>query len=69
MYINQKKCKFLDDQDMQGRHSTISIEMHDDTRAPLTGWLRKQKPPVGLAKRARTMLFLADGYAFAATAK
>jgi hypothetical protein len=54
---------------MQGRHSAIHIEMPDDTRATLRGWLRKQKTPVGLAKRARAMLLLADGYSFAATAR
>jgi len=54
---------------MQGRHSAIHLEMDDHTRATLTGWLRKQKTPVGLAKRARAMLLLADGYTFAATAR
>jgi hypothetical protein len=54
---------------MQGRHSAIHIEMHDDTRATLTGWLRRQKPPVGLAKRARAMLLVAGGSSFAATAR
>jgi hypothetical protein len=53
---------------MQGRHSAISIAIDDHTRATLTGWLRKQKTPVGLAKRARAMLLLADGQTFAATA-
>src|ERR671922_2711933 len=57
------------DKEMQGRHSAIHMEMHEDTRAPLTGWLRKQKTPVGLAKRARAILLWADGYAFAATAR
>ena len=46
-----------------------SIWSDDSTRATLTGWLRKQKTPVGLAKRARAMLLLADGYSFAATAR
>lgn len=54
---------------MQGRHSAIQIAMDDATRATLTGWLRKQKTPVGLAKRARAMLLLADGHSFAATAR
>jgi transposase len=54
---------------MQGRHTAIHIEMPDHTRATLMGWLRKQKTPVGLAKRARAMLLLADGYSFAATAR
>ena len=54
---------------MQGRHTAIHIEMPDHTRATLTGWLRKQKTPVGLAKRARAMLLLADGSSFAATAR
>ena len=54
---------------MQGRHTEIHIEMPDHTRTTLTGWLRKQKTPVGLAKRARAMLRLADGSSFAATAR
>jgi hypothetical protein len=54
---------------MQGRHSAIHLEMDDHTRATLTGWLRKQKTPVGLAKRARAILLLADGYSLAATAR
>jgi hypothetical protein len=54
---------------MQGRISAIHIEMDDHTRATLTGWLRRQKTPVGLAKRARAMLLLADGHTFAATAR
>jgi Winged helix-turn helix len=55
--------------DMQGRHSAIHMEMNDHTRATLTGWLRKQKTPVGLTKRARAMLLLADGHSFAAPAR
>jgi transposase len=43
--------------------------MDDHTRSTLTGWLRKQKTPVALAKRARAMLLLADGHTFAATAR
>ena len=54
---------------MQGRHSAIHIEMNDPTRATLTGWLRQQKPPVGLAKRARALLLLAEGSSLAATAR
>ena len=54
---------------MQGRHSAIHIEMHDDTRAILTGWLRKQKTPGGLATRARAILLLANGHSCAATAR
>jgi len=40
---------------MQGRHSALSMAIDDHTRATLTGWLRKQKTPVGLATRARAM--------------
>jgi hypothetical protein len=54
---------------MQGRHSAIQIAVHDHTRATLAGWLRKQKTPVGLAKRARAILLLADGQTCAATAR
>ena len=54
---------------MQGRKTAIRLEIHDDTCATLAGWLRRQKPPVGLANRARAMLLLADGHSFAATAR
>ena len=54
---------------MQGRKTAIHIELDDPTRAALAGWLRRQKTPVGLAKRARAMLLLADGHRFAATAR
>ena len=62
-------CRHHGGKTIKGRHSAIHIEMHDATRATLTGWLRKQKTPVGLAKRARAMLLLADGSSFAATAR
>jgi hypothetical protein len=55
--------------DMQGRHSALHIVLDDATRATLQGWLRKQKTPMALAKRARAMLLLADGQTFAATAR
>jgi hypothetical protein len=54
---------------MQGRRSAIRIAVNDHTRAILSGWLRKQKTPVALAKRARAVLLLADGHSFAATAR
>ena len=54
---------------MQGRRSALRIEIDDHTRAILAGWLRRQKTPVGLAKRARAILLLAEGYTFVATAR
>jgi Winged helix-turn helix len=54
---------------MQGRHSALRIAIDDHARAVLTGWLRKQKTPVALAKRARAMLLLAEGHTFAATTR
>ena len=54
---------------MQGRRSALHIELDDATRATLSGWLRRQKTPVGLAKRARAILLLAAGHTFAATAR
>ena len=54
---------------MQGRRSAIYIAVDDQTRATLEGWLRRQKTPVGLAKRARAILLLAEGQPLAATAR
>lgn len=46
---------------MRGRTSSIKIELTSEQREVLSGWLRRQKTPGGLAKRARAMLLLADG--------
>jgi len=46
---------------MRGRTSTLKIEMDIQTRKILLSWLRRQKTPAGLAKRARAMVLLADG--------
>ena len=54
---------------MQGRRSALHIEIDEHTHATLSGWLRRQKPPVGLAKRARAILLLAEGHTVAATAR
>lgn len=54
---------------MQGRHSALHIAVDDQTRATLAGWLRRQKTPVALAKRAQALVLLADGQTCAATAR
>ena len=54
---------------MQGRKSALRIEIDDPVRATLLGWLRRQKTPVGLAKRAQAILLLAESHTFAATAR
>jgi hypothetical protein len=54
---------------MQGRRSALHIEIDASTRATMRGWLRRQQPPVGLAKRARAMLLLAEGDTFVTTAR
>jgi hypothetical protein len=54
---------------MQGRRSAVHIDIDDQARATLRGWLRRQKTPVSLAKRAQAMLLLANGQTFAATAR
>ena len=54
---------------MQGRRSAIRLEVDDQTRATLAQWLRRQKTPIGLAKRAQAILLRADGQTFAATAR
>lgn len=54
---------------MQGRKSAIRVEIDDMTRNILTGWLRRQKTPIGLARRARAILLLAEGHSFVHTAQ
>ncbi len=52
---------------MRGRTSNLKIELTPESRDILLGWLRRQKIPAGLAKRARAILLLADGHSFAQT--
>jgi hexokinase len=54
---------------MRGRTSALKIEMDAKTRQTLLSWLRRQKTPTGLAKRARAMLLLADGQTYSHTSK
>ena len=50
---------------MRGRKSTLWVVLDEPTRTELRAWLRAQKTPVGLAKRAWAMLLVADGHGFA----
>jgi len=45
------------------------IQMSQQARATLQGWLQRQKTPLGRAKRARSMLLLEQGHSYAHTAK
>jgi hypothetical protein len=54
---------------MQGRKTTLLVRMNEVQRTQLSSWLRALKTPVGLAKRARAMLLLADGASFAAATR
>ncbi len=44
---------------MQGRHSTLRIQMSRPTRTTLEKWLSRRKTPVGLARLL--VLLLAEG--------
>jgi hypothetical protein len=50
---------------LQGRKSTLQVVLDEPTRGELLAWLRAQKTPVGLAKRAWAMILVADGHGFA----
>lgn len=54
---------------MRGRTSNIKISLSKEQREILEGLLRRQKTPVGLAKRARAMLLLAEGERFNQTSE
>lgn len=54
---------------MRGRKSALTVHMDEGTRQTLLGWLRAQKTPLGIAKRAWAMLLLAGGGTFSATAR
>lgn len=54
---------------MQGRKSSLKIELDEESRNLLLGILRRQKAPVGLAKRAWAMLLLASGETYTAVAR
>lgn len=54
---------------MQGRISSIQVEMTSEQQRVLNSWLRKSTTPVGLAKRARAILMLASGETFSKTSQ
>ena len=54
---------------MRGRHAAVMIQMSQQTRSTLQGWLQRQKTPLGRAKRARAMLLLEQGHSYAQTAR
>jgi transposase-like protein len=54
---------------MRGRISSIKISLTDEQRDTLESLLRRQKTPVGLAKRARAILLLAEGESFTQTSE
>ena len=54
---------------MRGRRTQMIVRMDEATREQLVSWLRAQKTPVGLAKRAWAMLLLADGWSYTAVAR
>lgn len=54
---------------MRGRIPKLIIELDEPTKANLQALVRSQKTPVGLARRARAMLLLAEGQPFLHTAK
>jgi transposase-like protein len=53
----------------RGQKTTFVIQLDADTRTRLTGWLRRPRTPMGLAKRAQAILLLDQGESFAATAR
>lgn len=52
---------------MRGRTSSIKISLTSEQRETLESLLRRQKTPVGLAKRARAVLLLSAGESFSQT--
>ena len=54
---------------MRGRKTAVVVRMGEGDRGDLLAWLRAQKTPGGLARRARAMLLLAEGQTYAATSR
>jgi Winged helix-turn helix len=50
---------------MRGRKSALRVVLDEPTRTELMAWLRAQKTPVGLAKRAWAILLVSQGHGFA----
>jgi hypothetical protein len=49
---------------MRGRKAAVTVYLSDDERQELQGLLRRQKTPLGLARRARAMLLLEQGLTY-----
>jgi transposase len=68
LFLRNKNFNFQE-VNMRGRHAGLMIQMNQQTRATLQGWLQRQKTPLGRAKRARSMLLLEQDHSYAQTAK
>src|SRR5947209_3493587 len=53
---------------MPGRRRTLHIHLDDPTRLTLQHWMLRPKTPVGVARRARALLLLEQGYTYVRTA-
>jgi transposase len=54
---------------MRGRHAALMIQMSQQTRVTLQGWLQREMSPLGRAQRARAMVLLEQGHSYIHTAK
>jgi class 3 adenylate cyclase len=54
---------------MRGRTSSIKISLTSEQGEALASLLRRQKTPIGLAKRARAVVLLAEGESFSQISK
>jgi hypothetical protein len=61
--------KSIDEAPLRERTSNIKISLTEAQRKTIEGSLRRQKTPVGLAKRARAVLRLAQGERFSHISK
>jgi hypothetical protein len=59
----------MEEDPMRGRPSKLIVTLDGATRQALEASLRRQKTPVGLAKRARAILLLAAGTPFVEVGK
>src|SRR5260370_4835441 len=61
-------CHTPEEVKIPGRHSTLKIEMNQETRLTLQVWVRHRKNSGGLARRARALLLLEQGHSYVQTA-
>jgi hypothetical protein len=69
LYLQRTDFPYRRRVNMRGRHAVVMIQMSQQARATLRGWLQREMSPLGQAKCARAMVLLEQCHSYTHTAR